>query len=61
MMQYGRSSDRAWSLMDQIRQSIGEFEPSTSAEQVLNPFASDVRLSPDAFGLVLHRFGENQK
>ena len=26
-----------------------------------NPFIGDVRLSPDAFELVLHRFGENQK
>jgi MFS family permease len=138
MMEDGRSSPRAWALMDQIRQSVEEFEPGTYAEQVLydqglsrvhdmadarrlrlleanqyipailwvvllaggvitvtftylfglentwahrlmvaaltvviafvlfttysldNPFAGDIRLNPDAFEQVLHRFEENQ-
>lgn len=35
MMEDGRASPHAWALMDQIRESIQNFEPSTSAEQVL--------------------------
>src|ERR687885_1768570 len=35
MMQDGQSSPRAWALMDQIRQSLQNAEPSTSAEQVI--------------------------
>jgi hypothetical protein len=33
MMQEGLSSPRAWALMDQLRQSLQGFEPSTSAEE----------------------------
>ena len=33
MMQEGLSSPRAWPLMDQIRQSLQDFEPSTSTEE----------------------------
>jgi hypothetical protein len=33
MMQDGLSSPRAWVLMDQLRQSLQDFEPSTSAEE----------------------------
>jgi protein-S-isoprenylcysteine O-methyltransferase Ste14 len=35
MMQDGKSSPYAWALMDQLRQSMQHFEPSTPAEQVL--------------------------
>ena len=35
MMQDGKSSPYAWVLMDQLRQSMQHFEPSTPAEQVL--------------------------
>src|SRR5919202_4798359 len=34
MMQDGQSSPHAWALMDQIRQSLQNAKPSTSAEQV---------------------------
>jgi Protein of unknown function (DUF4239) len=35
MMQDGQSSPHAWALMDQLRQSLQNAEPSTSAEQVI--------------------------
>jgi Protein of unknown function (DUF4239) len=35
MMQDGKSSPYAWALVDQLRQSIQNREPNTSAEQVL--------------------------
>ncbi len=35
MMQDGQSSPHAWALMDQIRQSLQNAQPSTSAEQVI--------------------------
>jgi Protein of unknown function (DUF4239) len=35
LMEDGQSSPRAWALMDEIRQRIGEFEASTSTEQVI--------------------------
>jgi ABC-type branched-subunit amino acid transport system permease subunit len=35
MMQDGQSSPHAWALMDQIRQSLQNAEPSTSAEKVI--------------------------
>lgn len=35
MMQEGQSSPHAWAVMDQLRQSMEHFEPSTPAEQVL--------------------------
>jgi hypothetical protein len=35
LMEDGQSSPQAWALMDEIRQRIGEFETSTSTEQVL--------------------------
>jgi ABC-type branched-subunit amino acid transport system permease subunit len=34
-MQYGQSSPDAWALMEQLRQSVQNVEPSTPAEQVL--------------------------
>ena len=35
MMENGQASPRAWTLMDQLRESVQNFEVSTSAEQVL--------------------------
>ena len=35
MMQDGQSSPHAWALLDQLRQSLQNVEPSTPAEQVL--------------------------
>jgi hypothetical protein len=35
MLEDGKSSPQAWALMDQIRQSVQQFKPTTSGEQVL--------------------------